>query len=184
MLILSRIGKKPIPLPAGVNLKIDGTLVKVKGPKGELSQEIPVETKVRQEKEQVIVERSNDTKHCKSMHGLVRTLVANMVEGVNTGFTKTLEIHGVGYRAAMQGKKLVLNVGYSQPVEIEPFSGIEIEVPAPNKIIVQGIDKQKVGEMAAMIRGVRKPEPYKGKGIRYENEYVRRKAGKAGKAGK
>lgn len=114
----------------------------------------------------------------------MRTLVANMVEGVSNGFTKTLEIHGVGYRATMQGNKLVLNVGYSQPVEIDPFTGVEITVPAPNKIVVQGIDKQKVGEMAAIIRRVRKPEPYKGKGIRYENEYVRRKAGKAGKAGK
>jgi len=181
---LSRIGKKPIPLPSGVSVEIDGALVKVKGPKGELSQEIPGETRVRQETGQIIVERSDDSKRSKSLHGLVRTLVANMVEGVSNGFTKTLEIHGVGYRATMQGNKLVLNVGYSQPVEIDPFTGVEITVPAPNKIVVQGIDKQKVGEMAAIIRRVRKPEPYKGKGIRYENEYVRRKAGKAGKAGK
>jgi large subunit ribosomal protein L6 len=165
-------------------VEIDGALVKVKGPKGELSQEIPGETRVRQETGQIIVERSDDSKRSKSLHGLVRTLVANMVEGVSNGFTKTLEIHGVGYRATMQGNKLVLNVGYSQPVEIDPFTGVEITVPAPNKIVVQGIDKQKVGEMAAIIRRVRKPEPYKGKGIRYENEYVRRKAGKAGKAGK
>lgn len=165
-------------------MEIDGALVKVKGPKGELSQEIPGETRVRQETGQIIVERSDDSKRSKSLHGLVRTLVANMVEGVSNGFTKTLEIHGVGYRATMQGNKLVLNVGYSQPVEIDPFTGVEITVPAPNKIVVQGIDKQKVGEMAAIIRRVRKPEPYKGKGIRYENEYVRRKAGKAGKAGK
>ncbi|NLW08813.1 MAG: 50S ribosomal protein L6 [Firmicutes bacterium] len=181
---MSRIGKKPIPLPSGVSVEIDGALVKVKGPKGELSQEIPGETRVRQETGQIIVERSDDSKRSKSLHGLVRTLVANMVEGVSNGFTKTLEIHGVGYRATMQGNKLVLNVGYSQPVEIDPFTGVEITVPAPNKIVVQGIDKQKVGEMAAIIRRVRKPEPYKGKGIRYENEYVRRKAGKAGKAGK
>ncbi len=181
---MSRIGKKPIPLPSGVSVEIDGALVKVKGPKGELSQEIPGETRVRQETGQIIVERSDDSKRSKSLHGLVRTLVANMVEGVSNGFTKTLEIHGVGYRATMQGNKLVLNVGYSQPVEIDPFPGVEITVPAPNKIVVQGIDKQKVGEMAAIIRRVRKPEPYKGKGIRYENEYVRRKAGKAGKAGK
>ena len=165
-------------------MEIDGALVKVKGPKGELSQEIPGETRVRQETGQIIVERSDDSKRSKSLHGLVRTLVANMVEGVSNGFTKTLEIHGVGYRATMQGNKLVLTVGYSQPVEIDPFTGVEITVPAPNKIVVQGIDKQKVGEMAAIIRRVRKPEPYKGKGIRYENEYVRRKAGKAGKAGK
>lgn len=181
---MSRIGKKPITLPSGVGVEVDGAIVKVKGPKGELSWELPQETMVRQEAGQVLVERPNDTKYCKSLHGLVRTLIANMVEGVSNGFAKTLEIQGVGYRAAKQGKKLVLNVGYSQPVEIEPFSGIEIEVPASNKIIVQGIDKQKVGQMAAMIRSVRKPEPYKGKGIRYENEYVRRKAGKAGKAGK
>lgn len=182
--MLSRIGKKPIPLPSGVSVEIDGTLVKVKGPKGELSQEIPAETRVRQETGQVIVERSDDSKRSKSLHGLVRSLIANMVEGVSNGFTKTLEIQGVGYRATKQGNKLVLSVGYSHPVEVEPFPGINIEVPAPNKIVVQGIDKQKVGEMAAVIRGIRKPEPYKGKGIRYENEFVRRKAGKAGKAGK
>ncbi len=182
---MSRIGKMPIVIPSGVEVKVDGNVVKVKGPKGQLEQEIPEEIRVVQEEENVVkIERPNDDKYFKSLHGLVRTLVANMVEGVTNGFSKTLEIHGVGYRAAKQGNKLVLNVGYSQPVEFEPLAGVEIETPAPNKIVVRGIDKQKVGQMAAMIRAVRKPEPYKGKGIRYENEYIRRKAGKAGKTGK
>lgn len=181
---MSRIGKMPIVIPSGVEVKVDGNVVKVKGPKGQLEQEIPEEIRVVQEENVVKIERPNDDKYFKSLHGLVRTLVANMVEGVTNGFSKTLEIHGVGYRAAKQGNKLVLNVGYSQPVEFEPLAGVEIETPAPNKIVVRGIDKQKVGQMAAMIRAVRKPEPYKGKGIRYENEYIRRKAGKAGKTGK
>lgn len=173
----------PIVIPSGVEVKVDGTVVKVKGPKGQLEQAIPQEIRIVQEENVVKVERPNDDKYFKSLHGLVRTLVANMVEGVTKGYTKTLEIHGVGYRAAKQGNKLVLNLGYSHPVEFEPIPGIEIDTPAPNKIVVQGIDKQKVGQMAAMIRAARKPEPYKGKGIRYENEYVRRKAGKAGKTG-
>lgn len=180
---MSRIGRMPIVIPSGVEVKVDGTVVKVKGPKGQLEQAIPQEIRIVQEENVVKVERPNDDKYFKSLHGLVRTLVANMVEGVTKGYTKTLEIHGVGYRAAKQGNKLVLNLGYSHPVEFEPIPGIEIDTPAPNKIVVQGIDKQKVGQMAAMIRAARKPEPYKGKGIRYENEYVRRKAGKAGKTG-
>jgi large subunit ribosomal protein L6 len=181
---MSRIGKKPIPVPAGVEFKVDGNTVSVSGPKGLLVQEIPAEMKVVLENGTIIVERPNDEKKFRALHGLTRSLVANMVEGVSNGYTKALEINGVGYRAAKQGNKLVLTVGYSHPVEIEPFSGIEFEVPTPNKVIVKGIDKQKVGQMAAIVRGVRAPEPYKGKGIRYENEYVRRKAGKAGKAGK
>lgn len=181
---MSRIGKKPIPVPAGVEFKVDGNTVSVSGPKGLLVQEIPAEMKVVLENGTIIVERPNDEKKIRALHGLTRSLVANMVEGVSNGYTKALEINGVGYRAAKQGNKLVLTVGYSHPVEIEPFSGIEFEVPTPNKVIVKGIDKQKVGQMAAIVRGVRAPEPYKGKGIRYENEYVRRKAGKAGKAGK
>jgi len=180
---LSRIGRMPIIIPSGVEVKIDGTTVKVKGPKGQLQQEMPREIRLVQEKGAVKVERPSDDKYFKSLHGLVRSLVANMVEGVTKGYAKTLEIQGVGYRAAKQGKKLVLNVGYAHPIEIEPFAGIEIETPAQNKIIIRGIDKQKVGQMAAIIRAARKPEPYKGKGIRYENEYVRRKAGKAGKTG-
>lgn len=181
---MSRIGKKPIPVPAGVEFKVDGNTASVSGPKGQLVQEIPAGIKVVLENGTVIVERPNDEKKFRALHGLTRSLVANMVEGVSNGYAKALEINGVGYRAAKQGNKLVLTVGYSHPVEIEPFSGIEFEVPTPNKVIVKGIDKQKVGQMAAIIRGVREPEPYKGKGIRYENEYVRRKAGKAGKAGK
>lgn len=181
---MSRIGKKPIDVPANVEFKLDGNTARVSGPKGELSQELPAGMKINFENGAITVERPNDEKYYRSLHGLTRTLLANMVEGVSNGYFKALEINGVGYRAAKQGQKLVLTVGYSHPVEIEPFSGIEFEVPAPNKIIVKGIDKQQVGQMAAVIRGVREPEPYKGKGIRYENEYVRRKAGKAGKAGK
>lgn len=181
---MSRIGKKPIDVPANVEFKLDGNTAMVSGPKGKLSQELPAGMKITFEKGAITVERPNDEKYYRSLHGLTRTLLANMIEGVSNGFSKALEINGVGYRAAKQGKKLVLTVGYSHPVEIEPFSGIEFEVPTPNKIIVTGIDKQQVGQMAAEIRGVREPEPYKGKGIRYENEYVRRKAGKAGKAGK
>ncbi|HHU52148.1 MAG TPA: 50S ribosomal protein L6 [Firmicutes bacterium] len=181
---MSRIGKKPIPVPAGVELKVEGNTALVSGPKGKLSQEIPAGIEVVLEDGAIVVKRPNDEKKFRALHGLTRSLLANMVEGVSTGYSKTLEVNGVGYRAAKQGNKLVLTVGYSHPVEIEPFPGIEFEVPAPNKIIVKGIDKQKVGQMAAEVRGVRKPEPYKGKGIRYENEYVRKKAGKTGKAGK
>ncbi|MBA2132557.1 50S ribosomal protein L6 [Capillibacterium thermochitinicola] len=181
---MSRIGLKPINIPTGVELKIDGNVVRVKGPKGELTQEIPAGIKVVQDGAVVKVERPNDDGHYRAMHGLTRSLIANMVEGVTKGFQKTLEINGVGYRATLQGKKLVLSIGYSHPVEFEAQPGIEIEVPAPNRIIVKGADKQKVGQMAAEIRDVRPPEPYKGKGIKYANETIRRKAGKAGKAGK
>lgn len=181
---MSRIGKKPISIPSGVDVKIEGNTVRVKGPKGELVQEMPEGMLLVEEEKTIKVNRPNDEKYYKSLHGLTRSLIANMIEGVTNGYAKALEINGVGYRAAKQGKKLVLTVGYSHPVEIEPFPGIEFEVPAPNKIIVKGIDKQKVGQMAAVIRGVREPEPYKGKGIKYENESIRRKAGKTGKAGK
>ncbi|HHW11558.1 MAG TPA: 50S ribosomal protein L6 [Firmicutes bacterium] len=181
---MSRIGLKPINIPTGVELKIDGNVVRVKGPKGELTQEIPAGIKVVQDGAVVKVERPNDDGHYRAMHGLTRSLIANMVEGVTKGFQKTLEINGVGYRATLQGKKLVLSIGYSHPVEFEAQPGIEIEVQAPNRIIVKGADKQKVGQMAAEIRDVRPPEPYKGKGIKYANETIRRKAGKAGKAGK
>ncbi|NLC53418.1 MAG: 50S ribosomal protein L6 [Firmicutes bacterium] len=181
---MSRIGLKPINIPSGVDLKVDGNVVRVKGPKGELTQEIPAGIKVVQDGAVLTLERPNDEGHYRAMHGLTRSLIANMVEGVTKGFQKTLEINGVGYRATLQGKKLVLSIGYSHPVEFEARPGIEIEVPAPNRIIVKGADKQKVGQMAAEIRGVRPPEPYKGKGIKYANESIRRKAGKAGKAGK
>ncbi len=181
---MSRIGLQPITIPTGVELKIDGNTVRVKGPKGELQQEIPEGIKVVQEEKTIKIERPNEEKYYKSLHGLTRSLVANMVEGVTTGFSKTLEINGVGYRAAKQGNKLVLTIGYSHPVEFDAIPGIEIEVPAPNKIVVKGIDKQQVGQIAAEIRSAREPEPYKGKGIKYETEVIRRKAGKAGKVGK
>ena len=165
-------------------MTIDGNTVKVKGPKGELAREIHPDMKLVSKDGVLEVERPSDEKFHKALHGLTRTLVANMVEGVTNGFSKELEINGVGYRAAMQGKKLVLNMGYSHPVEIEPMEGITVEVPAANKIIVKGADKQTVGQMAAIIRAVRQPEPYIGKGIKYANEVIRRKAGKAGKSGK
>ncbi|MCL6612214.1 MAG: 50S ribosomal protein L6 [Peptococcaceae bacterium] len=181
---MSRIGKKPIPLPQGVDITIDGTAVRVKGPKGTLEREFHRNIAIRVEDGKVLVERSSDNPADRSLHGLSRTLLNNMVTGVTTGFQKSLELVGVGYRASKQGKKLVLSVGYSHPVEIEPPEGIDIEVPAPNKVIVKGVDKEKVGALAANIREVREPEPYKGKGIKYEGERIRRKAGKAGGKGK
>ncbi|WP_027718581.1 50S ribosomal protein L6 [Desulfovirgula thermocuniculi] len=181
---MSRIGKKPVELPQGVQVQIEGNTVRVKGPKGELAREFHQDMRIRlDEQGRLVVERPSDDRFHKSLHGLTRTLLANMVEGVTKGFSKTLELVGVGYRAAKQGNKLVLTVGYSHPVEIEPPPGLEIEVPAPNKIVVKGLDKEKVGALAAYIRAVREPEPYKGKGIRYEGEVIRRKAGKAGKTG-
>ena len=173
-----------IAIPQGVQVALEGNVVTVKGAKGELSQVVHPDMKVVLEENTVKVERPSDEKEHRSLHGLTRTLIANMVEGVTKGFSKSLDISGVGYRAAKQGKNLVLTIGYSHPVEIQPLNGIEFEVPAPTKITVKGIDKQAVGQMAAEIRAVREPEPYKGKGIRYENEVIRRKAGKAGKAGK
>jgi large subunit ribosomal protein L6 len=181
---MSRIGLKPIDVPSGVQLKLDGNVLRIKGPQGELTQEIPAGIKIVQNGAVVTVERPNDDGYYRSLHGLTRSLIANMVEGVTKGFTKTLEINGVGYRAALQGKKLVLTIGYSHPVEFDARPGIEFEVPAPNRIIVKGANKQQVGQMAAEIRGARPPEPYKGKGIKYATETIRRKAGKAGKAGK
>lgn len=179
---MSRIGKLPVAVPKGVQVTLgENNTVSVKGPKGTLSQKIHKDIEVRLEEGQVVVTRPSDQKEHRALHGLSRSLIANMVEGVSNGFQKNLEIVGVGYRATKQGKKLVLNVGYSHPVEIQETDGLEFEVPAPTKISVKGIDKQAVGEMAANIRRVRPPEPYKGKGIRYENEYVRRKEGKTAK---
>lgn len=179
---MSRIGKKPITLPQNVEVKIeDGNLVMVKGPKGQLVKRMPDCLEIRLEDGYLSVLRSSDKKEHRSLHGLGRSLLANMVEGVTQGFTKNLELVGVGYRAAKQGKNLVLNVGYSQPVHFVAQAGIEIEVPAPNKISIMGIDKEVVGDTAARIRRIRPPEPYKGKGIRYEKEFLRRKVGKAGK---
>ena len=178
---MSRIGKLPIPLPAGVTVAIDGQNVSVKGPKGELALTISEPIKVTLEDNSVIVSRPDDEAKSKSLHGLSRTLIANNVHGVSTGFTKTLEIIGTGYRAAAKGSNLELALGFSHPVVIEPPQGITLTVEGNTKIIISGVDKQAVGEVAANIRKIRKPEPYKGKGIRYEGERVRRKAGKSGK---
>ncbi len=178
---MSRIGRTPIPVPSGVEISIDKSHVVVKGPKGELSRDIVPDISVRKEEGQLVVERPTDAGRHRALHGLTRTLIANMVTGVNEGFSKTLEIVGVGYRAQLKGSDLEIAVGYSHPVTIKPPDGITFEVPMPTRIHVRGIDKQQVGEIAAEIRDVRKPEPYKGKGIRYAGEYVRRKAGKAAK---
>jgi len=182
---MSRIGVKPVPVPAAVQLEIaEGNLVTVKGPKGELQQQLPDEIILDREDGQVVVKRPSEIRRHKALHGLTRTLLNNMVVGVTEGFKKDLEIAGVGYRAAKDGSALVLQVGYSHPVRLDPPDGITYLVEGNNKVSVQGIDKQLVGEEAARVRNVRKPEPYKGKGIRYANERIRRKAGKAGKAGK
>jgi large subunit ribosomal protein L6 len=176
---MSRIGKQPIELPAGVEVTIEGPLVKVKGPKGALEQSLSSYVTVKQEGNQVLVERIDDTRQARSYHGLSRTLVNNMVVGVSEGFSKNLEIVGVGYRAALKGSDLEMQLGYSHPVSVKAEEGIVFEVPQPTQIKVSGIDKQKVGQVAADIRKWRKPEPYKGKGIRYAGERVRSKLGKA-----
>ncbi|NLT95719.1 MAG: 50S ribosomal protein L6 [Clostridia bacterium] len=177
---MSRIGKLPVIIPDGVQVTLNNNVITVKGPKGELTRTLHNDMQVSVEGNTIVVNRPSDNNKHKALHGLTRTLINNMVEGVTKGFQKNLELVGVGYRAQMQGKKLVLQVGYSHPVEIEPGKYMEIEVPAPNKIIVKGIDKEGVGALAANIRAVREPEPYKGKGIRYEGEVVKLKAGKAG----
>lgn len=177
---MSRIGRMPIDIPAGVTVDYKDHTITVKGPQGELTRDLHPRMQVKVEDNVITVERPSDSKQDSSLHGLTRALINNMVVGCHEGFKKTLEITGVGYRANKQGKKLVLSLGYSHPVEIEEPEGITIEVPAQNKIIVSGADKEVVGEMAANIRKWRLPEPYKGKGIRYQGEYVRRKAGKAG----
>lgn len=181
---MSRIGRKPIVIPAGVDVKIDGSTVTVKGPKGTLSRTVHQNMNVAVEDGVIYVTRPDDNKLNRSLHGLTRTLVANMVEGVEKGFSKELEINGVGYRAAKQGKDLVLNIGYSHQVIVPETDGITIEVPSPNKVVISGPDKQKVGQFAAQVREKRPPEPYKGKGIKYVDEHIRRKEGKAGKGGK
>ncbi|USK59994.1 50S ribosomal protein L6 [Peribacillus asahii] len=178
---MSRVGKKPIEIPAGVTVTINGSDVTVKGPKGELSRSFHADLTIAQEENVVVVTRPSDSKEHRTIHGTTRAVLSNMVEGVSKGFEKSLELIGVGYRAQKQGNKLVLNVGYSHPVEFEAEQGLEIEVPSNTKIIVKGISKERVGALAADIRDVRPPEPYKGKGIRYEGEYVRRKEGKTGK---
>ena len=178
---MSRIGRMPIAVPAGVEVKIDGSTVTVKGPKGTLTRTVSSNITVTLDNGVITVTRPNDLKENRSLHGLTRTLIANMVVGVNEGFKKELEINGIGYRAAKQGKDLVLNIGYSHDVIMPETDGITVEVPAPNKIIISGPDKQKVGQFAAEVRGKRPPEPYKGKGIKYVDEVIRRKEGKAGK---
>ncbi len=177
---MSRIGKKPIPIPSGVEVVISENLVRVKGPKGELQREIPEKIKVELVDGNIIVERESDAKTVRALHGTTRALLANMVRGVSEGFEKILEIHGTGYNARLQGQKLELNVGYSHPVIMEPPPGITFEVQGNQRVVVKGIDKQLVGQVAANIRRVRPPEPYKGKGIRYLGEWIRRKVGKRG----
>jgi large subunit ribosomal protein L6 len=178
---MSRIGKQPIPVPSGVEVKIDGSSVSVKGPKGELSGTYDPMMKIEMADGAVVVTRPDDSRESRSLHGLTRTLIANMVTGVSEGYSKSLEIIGVGYRASMKGSDLEMLLGFSHPVLIAPPAGIKFEVPAPTKVVVSGIDKQKVGQIASEVRGWRPPEPYKGKGVRYEGEYVRRKLGKTAK---
>ena len=179
---MSRIGLKPIDLPTGIEINVtDNSLVEVKGPKGQLTEQINPEMGINIEDGVLTVERPTESKKHKSLHGLSRTLISNMIVGVTEGYSKTLEIEGTGYRAAKNGNKLVLTLGYSHPIELDDPQGIEVEVPAANRIIVKGINKQQVGNYASVIRDFRKPEPYKGKGVRYAGEFVRRKVGKTGK---
>jgi large subunit ribosomal protein L6 len=179
---MSRIGLMPITVPAGVEVKINGSNVSVKGPKGNLDRTFPEIITIKQDANVITLERPNDTREAKSLHGLSRALLFNMVEGVSNGYSKKLVMVGVGYRAALKGKNLEIQVGFSHPVVVEAPEGITFEVPSQTEIIVSGCDKEQVGQVAANIRAYRKPEPYKGKGIRYENEYVRRKLGKAAKS--
>ena len=182
--IMSRIGKKPITVPAGVEVKVADNLVTVKGPKGTLTQQFSPELEIKLENGELTVSRPSDDKKHRSLHGLTRTLIHNMVEGVVNGYSKTLEIDGVGYRAAKQGKNVVMNLGFSHQVIVPETEDIQLDVPQPNLIVVKGIDKQKVGQYAAEIREKRPPEPYKGKGIHYQGEHIIRKEGKAGKGKK
>jgi large subunit ribosomal protein L6 len=175
---VSRIGRQPIPIPSGVTVSIEPELVRVNGPRGELSERVPRDIEVAQEDDQLIVRRPTDRGEHRALHGLTRSLVANMVQGVTEGYEKRLEIQGVGYRAQLRGRDLELALGYSHPVSVNAPDGIEFEVPAPTRVVVRGISKQLVGETAAYVRKQRPPEPYKGKGIRYEGEYVARKVGK------
>ena len=181
---MSRIGRKPIAVPAGVEVKVDGSVVTVKGPKGTLTKEFKPQMKVTVDGAEVHVTRPDDEAENRALHGLTRTLIANMIEGVTNGFSKTLEINGVGYRCQKQGKDLNLTLGFSHPVVVSDTEDITIESPQPNQIIIKGIDKQKVGQFAAEVRGIRPPEPYKGKGIKYAGEVIRRKEGKAAKGKK
>lgn len=181
---MSRIGKKPIAIPAGVDVKVDGSKVTVKGPKGTLENTFNPEISIAVEGNEIVVTRPTDDKNHRALHGLTRTLVANMVEGVTNGYSKTLEVNGVGYRAQKQGKNLVMNLGFSHQVIVPEIAGITIDVPSPNQIVISGADKQQVGQFAAEVREKRPPEPYKGKGIKYADEHIRRKEGKAAKGAK
>ena len=181
---MSRIGKKPITIPAGVDVKLNGSEVTVKGPKGELKNTFSAEMNIAIEGNEIIVTRPSDVKEHRALHGLTRTLIANMVEGVTNGYTKQLEVNGVGYRVQKQGTNLVMNLGFSHQVIMPEIPGITVEVPGPNSIIISGPDKQKVGQFAAEVREKRPPEPYKGKGIKYIDEHIRRKEGKAAKGSK
>ena len=181
---MSRIGRAPITIPAGVDVTLDGNTITVKGPKGTATRTVNPELTVAVENGTITISRPNDEKYTRSIHGLNRTLVANMVHGVTEGFSKTLEVNGVGYRAAKEGNKLVMNLGFSHQVFVPEIEGITIDVPNPNTVVISGTDKQKVGQFAAEVRGKRPPEPYKGKGIKYADEVIRRKEGKAGKGGK
>ena len=175
---MSRIGKMPVPVPGGVTVTVEDGVLRAKGPLGELTVHVPSEMTVDVDKEEIRVERPSESKTHRSLHGLTRTLVNSAVVGVSKGFEKRLEIQGVGYRAEIKGKSLVLHLGFSHPITMDAPEGIEFEVPAPTKVVVKGVDKQKVGQQAANVREKRPPEPYKGKGVRYEGEFVRRKAGK------
>ena len=181
---MSRIGKKPITIPAGVEVKVNGNEVTVKGPKGELKNTINADMAIAMEGNEITVTRPTDNKEHRALHGLTRTLIANMIEGVANGYSKTLEVNGVGYRVQQQGKNLVMNLGFSHQVIVEEVPGITIEVPSPNQIVISGADKQQVGQFAAEVREKRPPEPYKGKGIKYADEHIRRKEGKAAKCSK
>ncbi len=181
---MSRVGRKPVPIPEGVRVEIRDHTVTVQGPRGELSRQIHRDMVVAIENGQVLVKRPSDDREHRALHGLTRSLIANLIEGVTRGYARTLELVGTGYRASKSGGKLVITVGYSHPVEVEPPPGIDIEVPNPTTVVVRGADKEAVGQWAANIRSIRRPEPYLGKGIRYAGEKVRRKVGKAGKAGK
>lgn len=178
---MSRIGKKPITIPSGVDIKFDGSVVTVKGPKGTLARQLHPDMKLTIDGQEVLVERPSDEKLHRSLHGTTRSVLANMVTGVSEGFTKNLDLVGVGYRAAKSGSTVTLSLGFSHPVVLEPQEGIEVDVPAATKLVIKGIDKELVGAYAAKVRSLRKPEPYKGKGIKYENEVIRRKVGKTGK---
>ena len=180
---MSRVGQAPIPVPSGVQVSVTGQTITVNGPKGELQRSFPEEISVEKTDEEIRVARSRESREVRALHGLFRSLIANMVQGVTEGYEKRLEIHGVGYRAQKQGNDLEFAVGFSHPVKKAAPAGIEFDVPSPTRIVVKGIDKELVGQTAAEIRAIRKPEPYKAKGIRYEGEYIRRKAGKAAKAG-